>query len=241
MKKKILIVFLAILIILTGTVGIFMAQGYQCYQDTVRTESIQDAVSQYTSKAGYTAYENIDTDFVNAVVSVEDKRFFTRDGFDWIALTRAIIANTMALKMIEGGSTLSQQISKNLYYQHTSRGIKQKIAEVFIMNDLENQYLKEDLFALYANMNYYGDGYWGIEEAAEGYYGVSASDLTVAESAMLAGIPNAPALYQLSTGYDEAKKRQEKVLGLMLNNEYISEDIYNEAMKENTAPIEKQK
>ncbi|NCB33750.1 MAG: penicillin-binding protein, partial [Erysipelotrichia bacterium] len=93
----------------------------------------------------------------------------------------------------------------------------------------------------YANMNYYGDGYWGIEEAAEGYYGVSASDLTVAESAMLAGIPNAPALYQLSTGYDEAKKRQEKVLGLMLNNEYISEDIYNEAMKENTAPIEKQK
>ncbi|NCB33459.1 MAG: hypothetical protein EOM64_06205, partial [Erysipelotrichia bacterium] len=67
MKKKILIVFLAILIILTGTVGIFMAQGYQCYQDTVRTESIQDAVSQYTSKAGYTAYENIDTDLFKRV------------------------------------------------------------------------------------------------------------------------------------------------------------------------------
>lgn len=237
MKKKILIGLLTVLIVLASAVGVFMVQGYQCYKTTIEKKTVQEAVSEYASRLDYTSYEGIDTDFVNAVISVEDKRFFTRDGFDWIALTRAIIVNTMSQKLVEGGSTLSQQIAKNLYYQNTSRGIKEKIAEVFIMNDLENMYSKEDLFALYANMNYYGDGYWGIDDASEGYYAEDASDLTVAQSAMLAGIPNAPGIYQLSTGYDAAKQRQEKVLGLMLSNEYISEDLYNEAMTEDVTPI----
>lgn len=239
MKKKILKILLVIVIALTAAVSVFLYRGYHCYQETVGKYPIADAVSSYTSKSDYTPYDEIDQDFVNAVVSVEDKRFSTRDGFDWIALARAIINNTINQKLLEGGSTISQQIAKNLYYQNTSRGLNEKIAEVFIMNDLENQYSKEDLFALYANMNYYGDGYYGIEAAAQGYYGVSASNLTLGQSAMLAGIPNAPGAYQLSTGYDLAVERQHKVLRLMLANDYIDEDQYNEALNEDVHPVSK--
>ena len=105
------------------------------------------------------------------------------------------------------------------------------------MHDLEEKYTDEELFALYANMNYYGDGYYGLKNAAEGYYGLSASDLSLAKAAMLAGLPNAPSAYQLSTGYEYAKKRQKKVLQCMLKNEYISEQEYNEALNEDVRPI----
>ena len=118
-------------------------------------------------------------------------------------------------------------------------GLEEKIAEIFLMNDLEREYSKKELFALYANMNYYGDGYWGIHDACKGYYDQSPSDLSLAKAAILAGIPNAPAIYQLSDGYEKAKERQAWVLQTMVNNDYISSLEAEEAKKEDVRPIEK--
>ncbi len=232
MKKKILNILLLLLGVLILITGCYFGDCYNDAKDLMTNEPISEKVESYTNKAEYIVYDDINTYFVNAVVATEDKRFFSRKGFDWIALSRAIIVNVVSGELREGGSTISQQIAKNLYFQGTRRGIKEKIEEVFIMLELERDYSKEDLFALYASMNYYGDGYYGLSEASLGYYEIDQKELTLAEAAMLAGIPNAPSLYQLSTGYDLAKERQEKVLYRMLEEKYITQDEYLSAKAE---------
>lgn len=232
MKKKILNILLLLLGVLILITGCYFGDCYNDAKNLMTNEPISEKVESYTNKAEYIVYDDINTYFVNAVVATEDKRFFSRKGFDWIALSRAIIVNVVSGELREGGSTISQQIAKNLYFQGTRRGIKEKIEEVFIMLELERDYSKEDLFALYASMNYYGDGYYGLSEASLGYYEIDQKELTLAEAAMLAGIPNAPSLYQLSTGYDLAKERQEKVLYRMLEEKYITQDEYLSAKAE---------
>ncbi len=228
-----------LLLLVLAASGVLLYKGYSLYRETVSKVPIEEAAEVYLEMDGYLSYEEIDEDFVNAVIAVEDKRFFERHGYDWIALIRAVINNFRYKSAVEGGSTISQQIAKNLYYQRRARGIDEKCAEIFIMHDLEDIYTKKELFALYANMNYYGDGYWGLKQAAEGYYGLSANDLSVAKAAMLAGIPNAPGAYQLSTGYDLACSRQKKVLSRMLATGYITTEEYNTALAEDVSPIEK--
>lgn len=232
MKKKILNILLLLLGVLILITGCYFGDCYNDAKNLMTNEPISEKVESYTNKAEYIVYDDINTYFVNAVVATEDKRFFSRKGFDWIALSRAIIVNVVSGELREGGSTISQQIAKNLYFQGTRRGIKEKIEEVFIMLELERDYSKEDLFALYASMNYYGDGYYGLSEASLGYYEIDQKELTLAEAAMLAGIPNAPSLYQLSKGYDLAKERQEKVLYRMLEEKYITQDEYLSAKAE---------
>ena len=211
-------------------------KAYNLYKTKINELSIEDAVKKYTYNR-YLTFDEIDEDFVNAVIAVEDKRFFDRKGYDYIALIRAIYNNIIFRDFVEGGSTITEQIAKNLYLERTPRDLDEKICEILIMYDLEEKYTKEELFALYANMNYYGDGYWGLKQAARGYYGVHANNLSLAQAAMLAGIPNAPSAYQLSSGYELAKNRQEKVLTTMVNNNMISETQKQEALLEDVRPV----
>lgn len=241
MKRKILKTFIFTLSVLILIACSYFGKCYSNAKTLMEEEPIRDKVEMYTSKEEYIAYEDINPYFVQAVVATEDKRFFTRKGFDWIALSRAIIVNVVSGELKEGGSTISQQIAKNLYFQGKKRGIQEKVEEVFIMLKLEKEYSKEDLFALYASMNYYGDGYYGLSEAALGYYKENQSSLTLAKAAMLAGIPNAPSLLQLSTGYDAAKARQEKVLYRMLEEGYITQNEYLIALIEDVHGIQKNK
>ena len=206
--------------------------GYIHYRNTVDEVPVEEAAQVYFSMQDYVPYSVLDEDLIDAVVAVEDQRFFTRRGMDVRALIRAILHNLQAGESIEGGSTISQQIAKNLYYQTIKRTTAVKAAEIFIMIELEEKYSKEDLLALYMNMNYYGDGFWGISQAAKGYFGADPSDLTVAQSAMLAGIPNAPSAYQLSTGSELAVSRQRKVLSRMYKEGYITQEEYENALAE---------
>ena len=236
--KKIIKFLVLILLLVFGYVGFTVVyKGYNTHKSAISTKSIQTAVNEYTQSDKYIEYKDISTHFIDAVLVAEDKRFFTRTGFDYISLIRAIINNINAGRAIEGGSTISQQIAKNLYFMETNRGLDEKIAEVFIMNDLEEMYSKEELFALYVSINYYGDGYWGLKQACEGYYKTTANNLTVAQSAMLAGLPNAPSLLQLSTGFDLARDRQQRILDSMLEFEYITEQEYQEAIKKDVHPL----
>ena len=170
MTKRLLKIFL-LLCLLTGVaLATLLGQGYFRYQREIEEKPIIQAVEEYTKKDDYMGFSEIDEDFVNAVIAVEDKRFFTRKGYDFIALFRAMYHNFRAGSLIEGGSTITEQIAKNLYLDGKVVGLEDKTAEIFIMFDLERSCSKQDLFALYANMNYYGDGYWGISDAAKGYY-----------------------------------------------------------------------
>ena len=228
LRKTVLLLLLVILCISATLLGM----GYFRYKREVEALPVREAVSAYTDREDFIPFEKIDEDFVHAVISVEDKRFFERKGYDWIALIRALYHNFLAREFVEGGSTISEQIAKNLYLGGYVTGVEDKMCEIFFLYDLEETYSKEELFALYANMNYYGDGYWGIERASQGYFGVSCSDLDLAEASILAGIPNAPAAYQLSTGYDLAKERQEWVLSTMVRSGYITEEEAEKAFKE---------
>ncbi len=225
-----------LLLCLLCVIVTLFGQGYVRYKREIQAKPLEEAVAAYSSDPEYVPFSKIDEDFVNAVIAVEDKRYFTRKGYDVIALCRALYHNFLARGMIEGGSTITEQIAKNLYMEGYVSGLEEKAAEIIIMLELEKAFSKEELFALYANMNYYGDGYWGIKDAAEGYYGASPSDLSLAQAAILAGIPNAPSLYQLSTGYEGARSRQEWVLHTMCNNGFISQEEAERALKEDVRP-----
>ena len=239
MNKKLLRIFLVLLLLFVTVIATLLVQGHFRYEREIESKPLSEAINEYTSQDGYVKFEDIDEDFVNAVIAVEDKRFFTRKGYDLIALVRALWHNIRYKDLVEGGSTISEQIAKNLYLEGYVDGLEEKAAEIFLMFDLERHFSKKELFALYANMNYYGDGYWGIRQASEGYYGLKPDELSLAKAAILAGIPNAPAIYQLSDGYQYAKERQGWVLQTMLNNEMITESEMDEALKEDVKPIEK--
>ena len=240
MRKKLFSVFLVLFLILAALLAVTFEQGYLRYKNEIENLPLEKAVESYSKKEDYIPYDQIDQDFINAVISVEDKRFFERKGYDLVAWCRAMYHNFKAKGFVEGGSTITEQIAKNLHLGGYINTPEEKMAGIFLMRALEKNYSKEELFALYANMNYYGDGYWGISEAAKGYYGCGADDLTLGQAAMLAGIPNAPAVYQLSDGYELAKQRQIWVLQTMVNNNYISEKQMQEAIDEDTHPLIRQ-
>ena len=240
MKKKPFRVVLVLLLILGALLAVIFIQGYFRYKEEINNLPLETAVKTYTDKTNYVPFDQINKNFVNAVISVEDKRFFERRGYDLIALVRALYHNLLAKDLIEGGSTITEQIAKNLYLGGYIGGLQDKTAGIFLMRALEQKYSKEELFALYVNMNYYGDGYWGISEAAKGYYNCDVKDLTLGQAAILAGIPNAPAIYQFSDGYELAKERQEWVLQTMVNNRYISNEEMKKALAEDVCPVIKQ-
>lgn len=227
LRKLIGKIILLMVLILAGMFG----YSYLECRDLINEKPILKQVQPYWAKEGYVPFEELNPDFVNAVVATEDKRFFEREGFDYIAFARAMLTNIYYKGLYEGGSTIPQQVAKNLYFTQEVSIIR-KIEEVFMMHELEKELTKEEILALYVNMNYYGDGYWGIGEASKGYFKVDQSKLSLAQAAMLAGLPQAPAVYQLSSGYEKAKLRQEYVLEAMNRNDYIDEQQMQQAMME---------
>ena len=132
-------------------------------------------------------YDEIPESLKNAVVAVEDKRFFSHKGIDLNSIARALLRNFRAGEVVEGGSTITQQLAKNLFLTH-ERTLKRKILEAVYTIKLEQRYTKEEILEMYLNIIYLGHGRYGCETASRLYFGKSVKDLTLAESAMLAGI-----------------------------------------------------
>ena len=124
--------------------------------------------------------------------------------------------------MAEGGSTITQQLMKNEYFTQEKK-LERKFAEIFAAWDIEKQYSKEDIFELYVNTIYFGSGYYGIYDAAEGYFGKEPSELSEYEAVMLAGLPNAPSAYSPDTSPELAKQRMRQVLDRMVECEVIDQ------------------
>ena len=159
---------------------------------------------------------------MDAVVSVEDKRFWSHPGVDPIAICRALLYDIQTQSLAQGGSTISQQILKNLYFTQEKK-LERKFAEVFGAFALERLCTKEEIFALYVNTIYFGSGYEGIAAAAQGYFGKEVSALDAVECVMLAGIPNAPSAYSPDASPSLTAQRTEQVLERMVACETLSE------------------
>ncbi len=219
--KKLLLLIL-IIIIIVGSV-IFL-NGYKLYKTTLSNSSLSSKISEIKNKDSYVSINDVSKDYINAIIAVEDHRFRDHGAIDIIALLRATVSNIQAKEFNEGGSTITQQVAKNLYFINENDAISRKIAEALVAFDLEKNYSKDDILELYMNTIYFGEGYYGIKEAANGYYQKEPKDLNLDESSMLAGVPNAPSVYAPTINPDLAKSRQGKVLRSMVEYGYISQE-----------------
>ncbi|HHW69267.1 MAG TPA: PBP1A family penicillin-binding protein [Tenericutes bacterium] len=168
-------------------------------------------------------------DIINATISIEDKHFFKHQGFDFLRIIKAMYTNIINGAKVQGASTITQQYAKNLFLDF-GKTWKRKFEEAWLTIRLETQYSKEEILEGYLNTINYG-GIFGIENASKYYFDKSASDLNLAEAAILAGIPKSPSNYSPLSNFEEAKKRQALILSSMVRNGFISEKDKNEAIE----------
>lgn len=226
MKKFILkfLLFVFILILLAGSFTFLVGYGY--YSNTLHEKSLTERVESITSKEHFTAFNELPKNYVNAVIAVEDHRYYDHGAVDFIGLARAMYTNIRDKNFNEGGSTITQQVSKNIIFNQ-DRTLIRKLGEFFGAVDLEKNYSKDEILALYVNSSYFGDGYYCIYDASMGYFNKEPKDLNLDEASMLAGVPNAPSVYAPTVNMDLAKKRQAHVLNKMVEYGYISKDEAN--------------
>jgi len=218
---KFLMFFIVVLLIIIGVVIFY---GYSYHKSNVDKVPIDAKVLELRKEATYVTKDKISKDYLNAVVAIEDHRFYDHGPVDFIAIIRATVRNAKNKEFIEGGSTITQQVAKNLYYMEDSTA-KRKIAEIFTAYELENKLLKDDILEIYANIIYFGDGYYGIKEACNGYLNKEPNEITLAEACMLAGIPNAPSVYSPTVNKEYCKSRTKKVIDDMVEYGYITKEV----------------
>ncbi len=184
---------------------------------------IKRAVDSRIDHENYIKIRDIPESMQQAIVAVEDTRFYSHHGFDLQGIMRATLVNIQYGQIEEGASTITQQLVKNLFLSN-EQSYGRKVEELLLALDIEANYSKDEILELYLNTIYYGSNYYGIGPAAEGYFGKKPSALQLPESAMLAGLPNAPSLYSPYVDFLMAKKRQFIVIDAMEHNGYIDEN-----------------
>lgn len=182
-------------------------QGYELYREAVDAVSLKDKVESIRTQESYTEFEDLPETYVNAVVAVEDHRFYDHCGIDIIAICRAVVHDIQAGAFVEGGSTIPQQLAKNMYFSQ-DKELTRKVAEVFVALELKREYSDEDILELYVNSIYFGDGYYDVASASVGYFGKEPQEMTEYECTLLAGVPNSPSRFAPSKYPERAAKRQ---------------------------------
>lgn len=183
---------------------------------------IKRAVDSRIDHEHYVKLRDIPESMQQAIVAVEDTRFYSHHGFDIQGIMRATLVNIQYGQIEEGASTITQQLVKNLFLSN-EQSYGRKAEELLLALDLEANYSKDEILELYLNTIYYGSNFYGIGPAAEGYFGKKPAALQLPESAMLAGLPNAPSLYSPYVDFLMAKKRQFIVIDAMEHSGYIDE------------------
>ncbi|MBR1565581.1 MAG: transglycosylase domain-containing protein, partial [Oscillospiraceae bacterium] len=176
-------------------------------------------------------YEDIPWYMEKALVAIEDKRFYDHKGVDWYRTFGAFVEMFARMQTSYGGSTITQQLIKNLTGEDEVT-IQRKLTEIFGALELEKKYDKQEIMEWYLNAVYFGEGCYGVQTAAQTYFGKDVSDLTIAESAAIVGITNLPTYYDPFYNEENNKKRQETILREMYEQEYIDYDTYRAACAE---------
>ena len=189
---------------------------------------LKQAVNARINSANYVKLQDIPESMQQAVVAVEDRKFYNHWGFDMEGIFRASLVNLQYGQVKEGASTITQQLVKNLFLSQ-EQTMGRKAEEFVLAMDMELNYSKDEILELYLNTIYFGSGYYGIKEASQGYFGKEPAMLALPESAMLAGIPNAPSLYSPYVDFMLAKKRQFIVMDAMTAAGYLRESVADDA------------
>ena len=236
---KIGLIILSIIVVVG--VGLFVY-----FKQTVDISNLQDQLQQPTkiydedgnvastitaNKSEGVAIEEIPDHIIQAVVSIEDHRFYEHHGIDYQAIMRAMVKNVKAKSVVEGGSTLTQQLVK-ITMLESDRTLKRKIEEFFIAQEMESTYTKDEILEMYVNQVYFGHGAWGLKKAANIYFSKDVSELTIAEGALLAGVINLPSKLDPYKNPDGAIKRRDLVLSRMTEHGYLTEEEAVSAKKE---------
>lgn len=199
------------------------------YKDAIDKTPLSEKVKEIKNKENYTKITDMPKIYIDAVISIEDHKFYKHHGINISSIVRAFLHDIKAKEFLEGGSTITEQLSKNMYFTQ-EKDLKRKVAEVFVTFDLEKNYTKDEILELYLNTSYFGNGYYTVSEASKGYFNKESKDMTDSESTLLAGIPNAPSVYNPKENLNLAKERQKQVLDKMVEYNKISKEKENEIL-----------
>ena len=177
----------------------------------------------------YVPLSKIPRDLVNATLAIEDRKFYDHFGFDPVRIGGAIIADIKHGAKVQGASTISQQLAKNLYLSH-EKTWQRKIKEAILTAQIELKYSKDEILEMYLNQIYYGHGAYGVELAAKTFFNKDVSELNLAESALLAGVPKGPTYYSPFQDIEKSKTRQKVILKAMVEQGYITQDQADRAI-----------
>lgn len=191
-------------------------------------DSVDRKVATVVSKKDYVTIDKIPDNLKQAIVSVEDNRFYSHHGFDIEGIARAALVNLQYGRIEEGASTITQQLVKNLFLSQ-DQTFDRKAEELLLALDMEARYSKDEILELYLNTIYFGSNYYGIRQASIGYFGKEPSRLILPEAAMIAGLPNAPSLYSPYVDFMMSKKRQIIVLDSMVRTGAITKETAEDA------------
>lgn len=189
----------------------FLCAGYSMYKRVIDSRDVVAEIESIRAQEGFITADKLPKIYLDGVVIVEDKNFYSHKGLDYSAIAKAAVYNISSFSLSYGGSTITQQIAKNLFFTNEKK-IERKAAEVFMVRVLEENYTKIELLELYVNIIDFGEGYTGILEASRGYYGKEPIDLAREECAMLIGVPNSPKLYSPVSNPKLAEKKQRYVI-----------------------------
>ncbi|MCI8349152.1 MAG: transglycosylase domain-containing protein [Firmicutes bacterium] len=217
--RRTITIILLILILITGYI---IYSGWNMYKEVTEEVSVTQKIEQIKSQEHYTKYEDLSKTYVNAVIAGEDKRFRKHGGVDIISTGRAILRNVKEKDLVEGGSTITQQLARNMYFDQDKK-LTRKVAEIFVAFEIERECDKNEILELYANVIYFGSGYYNVYDASKGYFGKEPWQLNDYEATMLAGIPNAPSVYDLNVNPDLAEQRRQQVISCMVEEGYAEE------------------
>lgn len=217
-KKKVLRTIFSIIAALAAlciaVVGYFAIKGAVMWSDAKAEKPLDTLLSELRSADGFVTIDELPEFYINAVISVEDRKFKTHSGINLKSIARALLYDIKTLSFEQGGSTITQQLAKNIWFTQEKR-IERKFAEVYAAFELEAALTKDEIFELYVNTIYFGSDYYGVSYAAEGYFGKKTAELSDYECAMLAGLPNAPSAYSPDASPELARQRLELVLDSM--------------------------
>lgn len=232
-KKKISRVIFSVIGIIAAlcviVIGFFAIKGAVMWNNAKAAKPLDTAIAELRSAEGFAKVSELPQFYINAVISVEDRKFRTHNGINLKSIVRALLYDVSTLSFDQGGSTITQQLAKNVWFTQEKR-IERKFAEVFAAFELEKALSKDEIFELYVNTIYFGSNYYGVADAARGYFGKTPSELSEYECAMLAGLPNAPSVYSPDESPELARQRLKLVLDSMESCGVISKTKAEEVM-----------
>lgn len=176
-------------------------------------------------------FHRIPKHVINMFLAVEDRKFYQHEGFDANGIARALFTNLQAQSIDQGGSTITQQVARNLYLSH-EQTYERKISELLHAYQLEREKSKEEILELYVNSIYFANGVYGFDSASNYYFNKSSEDLSLGEIAFIGAVPNSPSRYDPLKNPEATAERQEYMLRRMMENDFITEDEYNTALAE---------